>query len=49
MQKDIKIGTTTEKETGVRGKRINMSQEKKSSHKSIWKVPTQVSLRGMVD
>lgn len=48
-QGDIKTRETIEIESEVRGKRINKSQEEESSHKSIWKVPAQVSLHRMVD
>lgn len=40
---------TIEIENAVGRKRTNKSQEKESSHKSIWKVLAQVSLHRMVD
>lgn len=48
-QGDIEIRETIERESKVGGGRINKSQEKESLHKSIQKVPAQVSLHRMVD
>lgn len=48
-QGDIKIRETIERENKVGGGRRNKSQDKETLHKSIWKVPAQVSLHRMVD